>query len=319
MKVLEVKNLKTYFRTDEGTAKAVDGISFFLNKGETLGIVGESGCGKSVTALSILRLLPKGINCEVNGEIIFNNKNLVSIDEKEMRKIRGNRISMIFQEPMTSLNPAYTCGNQVAEVLKIHKNISGKQAEEYTIELFKKSGIAYPEQRIKEYPHQLSGGMRQRVMIAIALACSPDILIADEPTTALDVTVQAQILDLIKDIQRGNNMSVILITHDLGVVSGVCGRIIVMYASKIVETGTVDEIFNNPKHPYTIGLLNSIPKSKNKSVRLSSIPGNVPSSVDYPPGCRFSTRCSLADEKCTVQIPPDIEISETHYASCLKI
>jgi oligopeptide/dipeptide ABC transporter ATP-binding protein len=319
MKVLEVKNLRTYFRTDEGTAKAVDDISFFLNKGETIGIVGESGCGKSITALSILRLLPKSINCYINGGIFFNGENLLSLPEKDMRKIRGNLISMIFQEPMTSLNPAYTCGNQVAEVLKIHKNISGKHAEEITIELFKKSGIAYPEQRVKEYPHQLSGGIRQRVMITIALACSPDILIADEPTTALDVTVQAQILDLIKDIQQENNMSVILITHDLGVVSGVCGRIMVMYASKIVETGTVNEIFNNPKHPYTIGLLNSIPKSKNKSARLSSIPGNVPSSVDYPPGCRFSTRCSLADEKCSVQIPPDIEISENHFASCFKI
>ena len=319
MKVLEVKNLKTYFRTDEGTAKAVDGISFFLNKGETLGIVGESGCGKSVTALSILKLLPKGINCEVNGEILFNNKNLVSLDEKEMRKIRGNRISMIFQEPMTSLNPAYTCGNQVAEVLKIHKNLTGREAEQYTIELFKKSGIAYPEQRVKEYPHQLSGGMRQRVMIAIALACSPDILIADEPTTALDVTVQAQILDLIKDIQKENNMSVILITHDLGVVSDICSRIVVMYASKIVEEGTVSEIFNNPKHPYTTGLLNSIPKPGIKSARLSSIPGNVPSSVDYPAGCRFSSRCSMADEKCSASEPPEIKISETHYASCFKI
>jgi peptide/nickel transport system ATP-binding protein len=319
MNVLELKNLKTYFRTEDGTAKAVDGISFALGKGESLGLVGESGCGKSVTALSILKLLPKSIHCEISGEIIYDGRNLVTLGEKDMRKIRGNRISMIFQEPMTSLNPAYTCGNQVAEVLKIHKNISGKEAEEFTIELFKKSGIAFPEQRVKEYPHQLSGGMRQRVMIAIALACSPDILIADEPTTALDVTVQAQILDLIRDIQIQNNMSVILITHDLGVVSGMCGRIIVMYASKIVEQGTVDEIFSNPKHPYTIGLLNSIPKSKNKSVRLSSIPGNVPSSLNYPPGCRFSTRCTLADDKCRNQVPSEIKISKTHYASCFKI
>ena len=255
--VLSIKNLRTYFHTDDGLAKAVDGVSFNLKEGETLGIVGESGCGKSVTALSILRLLPDGVGVIEGGEILFEERDIVKVSDKEIRSIRGNKISMIFQEPMTSLNPAYTCGNQIVEVLKTHRDISSTDAKTKAIEILKSVGIPSPGRRFKEYPHQLSGGLRQRVMIAIALACEPKILIADEPTTALDVTVQAQILELIKSLQVKYNMSVILITHDLGVVAETCDRVIVMYASKIVEEGLASDVFKRTKtsvHTSTDGI-----------------------------------------------------------------
>lgn len=317
--VLSIRNLRTYFHTDDGIAKAVDDVSFDLREGETLGIVGESGCGKSVTALSILRLLPAAVGVIEGGEILFEGKDIVKISEKEIRSIRGNKISMIFQEPMTSLNPAYTCGNQVVEVLKTHRDISSADAKAKAIEILKSVGIPSPEQRFKEYPHQLSGGLRQRVMIAIALACEPKILIADEPTTALDVTVQAQILELIKSLQVKLNMSVILITHDLGVVADTCDRVIVMYASKVVEEGIAAEVFREPKHPYTKALMESIPKLNEKRERLYTIEGSVPSSLEYNAGCHFANRCELADDVCFGEEPPLTIISETHTASCFKI
>ncbi len=316
--ILEIRDLKTYFHTDDGIAKAVDGVSFKLHKGETLGIVGESGCGKSVTALSILKLLPEGIGKIESGKIIFDGKDLTAMNGDEIRRIRGNRIGMIFQEPMTSLNPAYTCGSQIMEVFRTHMNISAKEAREKTIEIMKRVRIPSPEQRFDEYPHQLSGGLRQRVMIAIALACKPDVLIADEPTTALDVTVQSRILGLIKELQEESGMSVMLITHDLGVVAETCGRVVVMYASKIAEEGLIDEIFRNPKHPYTKRLLESIPSMKEQRDKLPTIEGTVPSSLNYPAGCRFRTRCLIADGECEAE-PPDIKITETHFASCFKI
>jgi oligopeptide/dipeptide ABC transporter ATP-binding protein len=317
--VLSIRNLRTYFHTDDGLAKAVDDVSFVLKEGETLGIVGESGCGKSVTALSILRLLPDGVGVIEGGEILFEGRDIVKISDKEIRSIRGNKISMIFQEPMTSLNPAYTCGNQVVEVLKTHRDISSADAKTKAVEILKSVGIPSPEQRFKEYPHQLSGGLRQRVMIAIALACEPKILIADEPTTALDVTVQAQILELIKSLQVKLNMSMILITHDLGVVAETCDRVIVMYASKIVEEGLAAEVFNKPKHPYTIALMESIPKLNEKRERLYTIEGSVPSSLEYNAGCHFANRCKYADAKCVAEEPALTMLSETHTASCFKI
>lgn len=316
--ILEIRDLKTYFHTDDGVAKAVDGVSFKLHKGETLGIVGESGCGKSVTALSILKLLPEGVGKIEGGKILFDGSDLTAMSKEEIRKIRGNRIGMIFQEPMTSLNPAYTCGSQIAEVFRTHLNISAKEAREKTIEIMKRVRIPSPEQRFGEYPHQLSGGLRQRVMIAIALACKPDVLIADEPTTALDVTVQSGILALIKELQEESGMSVMLITHDLGVVAETCGRVIVMYASKIAEEGSIDEIFGNAKHPYTKRLLESIPSMKEQKDKLPTIEGTVPSSLNYPSGCRFRTRCLIADGECEKE-PPNIKITETHFASCFKI
>lgn len=317
--VLSIRNLRTYFHTDDGLAKAVDGVSFDLKEGETLGIVGESGCGKSVTALSILRLLPDGVGVIEGGEILFEGRDIVKVSDKEIRSIRGNKISMIFQEPMTSLNPAYTCGNQIVEVLKTHRDISSADAKTKAIEILKSVGIPSPEQRFKEYPHQLSGGLRQRVMIAIALACEPKVLIADEPTTALDVTVQAQILELIKSLQVKYNMSMILITHDLGVVAETCDRVIVMYASKIVEEGLAAEVFNEPKHPYTQALMESIPKLNEKRERLYTIEGSVPSSLEYNTGCHFSNRCMYSDEKCAAEEPGLTILSETHSASCFKI
>ncbi len=317
--ILSIRNLRTYFHTDDGVAKAVDGVSFDLKEGETLGIVGESGCGKSVTALSILKLLPEGVGVIEGGEIIFEGRDIVKASDKEIRSIRGNKISMIFQEPMTSLNPAYSCGNQIVEVLKTHRDISNADAKTKAIEILKSVGIPSPEQRFKEYPHQLSGGLRQRVMIAIALACEPKILIADEPTTALDVTVQAQILELIKTLQTKLKMSVVLITHDLGVVAETCDRVIVMYASKIVEEGLAAEVFNEPKHPYTLALMESIPKINEKRERLATIEGSVPSPLEYNAGCHFANRCRFADEKCFSEEPVPVKLSETHTASCFKI
>lgn len=318
-KLLDVKNLQTFFYTDDGIAKAVDDVSYDLDMGETLGIVGESGCGKSVSALSIMRLIPEPPGKIAGGQILFKGKNLVDLPEKDMRKIRGNDIGMIFQEPMTSLNPVFTCGDQIEEVIMLHQKLDKKEAKVKAIEMLKLVGIPAPEQRYREYPHQLSGGMRQRVMIAIALACNPEILIADEPTTALDVTVQAQILELINKLQKELGMGVIMITHDLGVIAEVSNKVCVMYASKVVEYGTVREIFKNPKHPYTIGLLNSIPKAKNRKEKLTTIEGNVPAPTNYPAGCHFCTRCKFAIEKCWNEQPPLEKVGDNHTAACWRI
>lgn len=318
MKLLEVNNLKTNFYTDDGIAVAVDDVSFQLDKGETLGIVGESGCGKSVTALSIMRLVPEPAGKIESGNIFFKGTDLLKLTEKQIQDIRGNEISMIFQEPMTSLNPAYTCGNQIDEILICHKNLSRKEAKEKTLEMLNKVGIPAPAQRYKEYTHQLSGGMRQRVMIAIALACNPELLIADEPTTALDVTVQSQILELIKKLQSEFGMGVIMITHDFGVIAEVSDKVAIMYASKIVEYGNVNDIFYNPKHPYTQALLKAIPKINNKESKLLTIEGTVPSSLNYPKGCHFCTRCPLVFEKCLTEEPPFVKISDSHFSACFK-
>jgi oligopeptide/dipeptide ABC transporter ATP-binding protein len=296
-KLLEVKNLKTFFYTDDGIAKAVDDVSYDLDKGETLGLVGESGCGKSVSALSIMRLIPDPPGKIVGGEIIFKGEDLVQKSEREMQDVRGNDIAMIFQEPMTSLNPVFKCGMQIDEAVILHQNVSKEEAKKRSIEMLRLVGIPGPEQRYEEYPHQLSGGLRQRVMIAMALSCNPEILIADEPTTALDVTVQAQILELIKKLQKELGMAVIMITHDLGVIAEICDRVAVMYASKIAEYSNADEVFYNPKHPYTLGLLNSIPKLNKGLERLKTIEGSVPPATGYPVGCHFVTRCKYADSK----------------------
>ncbi|HLT23587.1 MAG TPA: ABC transporter ATP-binding protein [Ignavibacteria bacterium] len=318
-KLLEVKNLQTFFYTDDGIAKAVDDVSYDLEMGETLGIVGESGCGKSVSALSIMRLIAEPPGKIAGGKILFKGTDLVQLPEKEMRKIRGNDIGMIFQEPMTSLNPVFTCGDQIEEVIMLHQNLDKKAAKEKAIEMLTLVGIPAPEQRYGEYPHQLSGGMRQRVMIAIALACNPEILIADEPTTALDVTVQAQILELINKLQKDLGMGVIMITHDLGVIAEVSNKVCVMYASKVAEYGTVRQIFKDPKHPYTIGLLNSIPKAKNRKEKLTTIEGNVPAPTNYPQGCHFCTRCKFAIEKCWNEQPPLFDVGDGHTAACWRI
>ena len=317
--VLTVENLVTSFKIAGREVNAVDHCSFNVQKGKTLGIVGESGCGKSVTSLSIMRLIPTPPGHIKSGKILFENKNLIEIPEKEMRSIRGNKISMIFQGPMTSLNPVYTIGNQIAEVFLLHKKVNKKEARELSIEMLKQVRIPSPEKRIDDYPHQLSGGMRQRVMIAIALACKPTLLIADEPTTALDVTIQAQILALMNNLQQENGMSTILITHDLGVVAETCDDVVVMYAGKIVEKASTKEIFTNPKHPYTIGLLNSIPRLGEKKNRLNTIPGIVPSLAKLPIGCRFQDRCSLASEECKLSEPILKEISNGKFVACIKV
>ncbi|HMQ68146.1 MAG TPA: ABC transporter ATP-binding protein [Ignavibacteria bacterium] len=317
-RLLEVKNLKTYFYTDDGVAKAVDDVSFTLDKGETLGVVGESGCGKSVTALSIMRLIPEPPGKIAGGEILFKGKNVLNFTEKEMQELRGNDIGMIFQEPMTSLNPVFTCGDQIEEAVILHQKLSKEDAKKKAIEMLNLVGIPAPEQRYNEYPHQLSGGMRQRIMIAMALSCNPEILIADEPTTALDVTVQAQILELVKKLQTELGMGVIIITHDLGVIAEVSTKVVVMYASKVAEYGNVDQIFYNPKHPYTVGLLNSIPKLNSHIKRLATIEGNVPPPTDYPKGCHFCTRCTFAIEKCWEEEPPLVEVEENHIAACWR-
>ncbi len=317
-KLLEVLELKTYFFTDEGTAKAVDGVSFEVGRGETLGLVGESGCGKSVSALSIMRLIPQPPGRIVDGRILLDGTNLLELAEDQMRAIRGNEISMIFQEPMTSLNPVYTCGNQIEEALILHQRMSKKQARERAIEMLKLVGIPAPEQRIKEYPHQLSGGMRQRVMIAMALSCNPSVLLADEPTTALDVTIQAQILRLLEKLQQEMNMAVIMITHDLGVIAEVADRVAVMYAGKIVEYAGVDNIFDSSRHPYTQGLLKSIPKITEIKDRLTVIPGMVPNPLDFPQGCKFNPRCPLVIPECRGEEPSLRELELGHWVRCIR-
>jgi len=315
--LLEIDHLVTEFDTDEGRVRAVDDISFIAREGETLGIVGESGCGKSVTALSIMRLLPQPMGQITNGQVLFRGTDLTQRTSSEMEKIRGAEISMVFQEPMTALNPVHTIGKQLTEVLLLHKDITSQQAIKESITMLDRVGIPAPDIRMTEYPHQLSGGMRQRVVIAIALACRPSLLIADEPTTALDVTIQAQILELIKELQTEMGMSVILITHDLGVIAEVCQQVVVMYAGKIVEKGSVYDLFDYPKHPYTKGLLASIPRldSPAKS-KLNTIEGMVPGLLDLPAGCRFENRCPNAADMCKFSTPEIAKVSSSHEVSC---
>jgi oligopeptide/dipeptide ABC transporter ATP-binding protein len=314
--LLQVENLSTYFHTDEGTARAVEGVSFDVHPQETLGIVGESGCGKSVTSLSILRLIPDPPGRIEGGRIRFMGRDLLELSEKEMRKIRGNDIAMIFQEPMTSLNPVFTVGDQIGEVLRLHRGLSREQASERAIEMLRRVRIPDPEQRVDEYPHQLSGGQRQRVMIAMALACDPALLIADEPTTALDVTVQAQILELLKQLQDEYGMAIMLITHDLGVIAETAHRVVVMYAGVVVEVGTIYQVFDGPNHPYTEGLKAAIPKLGVKVEELHTIPGSVPSPYEEITGCPFQNRCPYVMDICRREFPPLFTVGEGHVARC---
>jgi len=323
--VLEVENLTTYFYTRMGIVRAVDGVSFALKSGETLAIVGESGCGKSMTALSLLRLVPDPPGRIVAGSIKLDGTDLVGLDEQAMRKVRGNDISMIFQEPMTSLNPVMTIGKQISEALILHQDMSRTQALARAVEMLRLVRIPEPEQRVREYPHQLSGGMRQRAMIAMALACNPKVLIADEPTTALDVTIQAQILDLIVELQRRLGTAVLLITHDLGVVAETAERVIVMYAGRKVEEANAAELFARPLHPYTRGLMNSIPRlglmrgeAASTAERLQEIPGMVPALTDLPAGCAFAPRCTFAQERCRAEYPPYEEKRPGRWAACWR-
>jgi len=313
--LIEVKNLKTYFFTEDGVVKAVDGLDFRVRRGETLCIVGESGCGKSVTSLSVMRLLG-GSGDVVDGEILFDGENLLDLTDEEMRKIRGNRISMIFQQPTTCLNPVFRIGEQIVEALQVHQGLTQEEATRRTAELLKMVGIADPARRMEAYPHQISGGQAQRIMIAMALACNPELLIADEPTTALDVTIQAQILDLMRDLRQKVNTSIILITHDLGVVAEMAENVLVMYAGKAVEYGPVKEIFSEPKHPYTQGLLASIPVLGVVKDELSTIPGSVPNLLNLPPGCRFAPRCPYRMEQCTTEDPPLIRLEGDRLVRC---
>ena len=313
--LLDIEDLRVYFQTDDGTLKAVDGVSFHIAEGETIGLVGESGCGKSVTAFSILKLLPAPPARYAGGRIRFRGEDLLALNEKEMRRIRGNLISMIFQEPMSSLNPIMTIGSQITEAILEHRKKSRREARDIAIEMLGRVGIASPLSRFNDFPHHLSGGMKQRAMIAMALVCRPRLLIADEPTTALDVTIQAQILDLLGDLQRELGMSVLLITHDLGVVAETCDRVAVMYAGKIVEYAPVMELFERPGHPYTHGLFRSLPTLTKKRGPLPVIPGAVPSPLDFPTGCRFRTRCPLAQEICE-QEPELRTIAPDHLVAC---
>ena len=315
-KLLEIKDLCVEFKTVEGTVKAVNHLNYTLHKGEKLGIVGESGSGKSVSSLGIMQLIPNPPGKITEGEILYKGKDLVKVPEKEMQNIRGNEISMIFQEPMTSLNPIIKCGKQIAESLRLHRGLNKKDAMKEAVHMMRAVGIANPEVRAHEYPHQMSGGMRQRVMIAMALACQPQILIADEPTTALDVTIQAQILDLIRDLNKSMNTSVLFITHDLGVISELCDTVIVMYTGHIVEQAPVRDLFKDPKHPYTIGLLSAIPKITKDRPPLSTIEGMVPNPTERIEGCSFWPRCPHATEKCRKTEPPVVHISEERQVRC---
>lgn len=316
--LLKIKNLRTYFFTRRGIVKAVDGVDMEAKKGKLTALVGESGCGKSVTGLSIMGLIPSPVGKIVEGEILFEGNDLAKLNYKEMADLRGKDISMIFQEPMTSLNPVLTIGRQVGEPLRIHSSLSPEEINERVLSILDLVGIPEPHSRLKSYPHQLSGGMRQRVMIAMALICRPKLLIADEPTTALDVTIQAQILDLMLELMKKINTSIILITHDLGVVAEVCDEVNVMYAGKIVEKGDVFGIFDNPSHPYTWGLLRSIPRieKKGKAKKLYTIKGMVPNLIDPPPGCRFADRCDKARGICCEEEPPFTTIEEGHFVKC---
>ncbi len=313
--ILKVQNLKTYFYTEDGEIKAVDGVDFEVYAGETLGIVGESGCGKSVTSLSILRILDEKGKI-VDGSILFNGTDLTKIPEEAMRKIRGKDIAMIFQEPMVALNPVFTIGEQIVEAIVLHQQVDEKTAHRMAIDLLRKVGIPEPEKRVNQYPHELSGGMRQRAMIAMALSCKPKILIADEPTTALDVTIQAQIMELMKELQEEYGMSIILITHDMGIIAENADRVAVMYAGKVVEYTDVKTLFNDPKHPYTWGLLHAIPRLDIEQARLYNIPGTVPNPLNFPSGCRFHPRCEFREGRCSVEQPELIEVASNHYVRC---
>lgn len=316
-KILEVRDLHVSFKTYNGEVQAVRGVSFEVNKGETVAIVGESGCGKSVTSQTIMRLIPNPPGFIKSGEIIFNGKDLTKTSEKEMQKVRGAEIAMIFQDPMTSLNPTMTVGKQITEGLMKHQKLSAAQAKKKAIEMLKLVGIPSPESRLNQYPHQFSGGMRQRAMIAIALACAPKLLIADEPTTALDVTIQAQIIDLMKDLQDKIETSIILITHDLGVVADIADRVVVMYAGKVIESGPLEEIFYNPRHPYTWGLLASMPRLDQKSDQeLLPIPGSPPDLIAPPKGCPFAARCKHAMKVCTERMPETTHVTSSHQVAC---
>jgi oligopeptide/dipeptide ABC transporter ATP-binding protein len=316
--LLEVRNLKTYFYIEDGVVPAVDGVSFSVSEKETLGIVGESGCGKSVTSLSIMRLIPIPPGRFLDGEILFEGEDLFRKTKAEMRTIRGNRISMIFQEPMTSLNPVFTIGDQIMEAIMLHQRVTRADAKTKTIEMLRMVGIPSPGRRIGEYPHQMSGGMRQRVMIAMALSCNPKLLIADEPTTALDVTIQAQILNLMKRLKEELGMVIMLITHDLGVVADIANKVVVMYAGKIVEAADTLTIFKNPHHPYTIGLLGSIPKLHENRDRLQVVEGNVPNPFGIPTGCRFHPRCSSVMDVCEKEEPALVEVEAGHQVRCWR-
>jgi peptide/nickel transport system ATP-binding protein len=318
--LLEIRNLKTYFDVRGGVLKAVDDVSFTIETGETLGLVGESGCGKTVTANSIMRLVPIPPGRIAGGEILFDGIDILKLPTSEMRKVRGNKISMIFQEPMTSLNPVFTVGDQVAEVIQLHKKLSQREIRDRVIEAFRLVRIPAPESRIKEYPHQMSGGMRQRVIIAMALACHPKLMIADEPSTALDVTIQAQILDLMNRLKEETGASILFITHDLGVIAEMAQRVAVMYAGKIMEGADVETLFSEPKHPYTIGLMSSIPilGIGKKEKRLSTIPGMVPSLFKLPQGCLFHERCLGACTECDQLDPPMIDLGNGHIVRCHK-
>lgn len=312
--LLEVKNLQTHFDTPDGIVRAVDEVSFNINPGETVGLVGESGCGKSVTSLSIMRLLPD--TARLYGEVLFEGENLLKKSQRQMRKIRGNDISMIFQEPMTALNPVYTIGDQISESLRLHQSLSKKQSFKKAVEYLEMVGIPSPERRADEYPHQLSGGMQQRAMIAMALSCNPKLLIADEPTTALDVTIQAQILELMKELKEKLSTAIIMITHDLAVIAEMCERVIVMYSGRVVEMAAISELFNSPHHPYTEGLIKSIPKLHEKTEFLYEIKGAVPNPLNAPAGCKFHNRCEYADDKCRDYEPELVQMEEGRFARC---
>ena len=315
--ILEVKNLKTQFQTQDGVVRAVDDVSFYVMPGETLGVVGESGCGKSITGLSIMRLIPSPPGKIVAGEVLFNGDDILRMSDEQVRSIRGNDIAMIFQDPMTSLNPVLTINRQISEALQLHMGMNKGQARERTVELLRMVGIPNAEERVDQYPHQFSGGMRQRVMIAMALSCNPKLLIADEPTTALDVTIQAQILDLMRTLQTERDTGVILVTHSMGVVAGMADRIQVMYAGHIVETASTEEIFANPRHPYTVGLLKSIPRlDAQRKEKLEPIRGLPPDLIDLPDMCPFVPRCNYAREKCEQKNPPLLEVNPGHWSAC---
>lgn len=316
-KLLEVTGLRTEFKTAAGVIRAVDGVDLAVDKGETLGIVGESGCGKSITSLSIMQLLPKGLGKVAAGEIRLEGENMLAFSERKMRQIRGNRIAMIFQEPMTSLNPVFRVGKQIAEAVRYHQGVGKKEAMSRAVEMLTKVGIPRPEKVAVSYPHELSGGMRQRVMIAMAMVCNPKLLIADEPTTALDVTIQAQILDLMRELQRTEGTSILMITHDLGVVAEMCDRIVIMYAGQVVEETDVKTLFKNPKHPYTKSLLASLPQLNSEQDRLASIPGQVPNPLEMPEGCRFAPRCQFAQDICRANAPGLEEVEAGHKCRCL--
>lgn len=314
--ILEIKQLKTYFFTRHGVVKAVDGVSFGLRKGESLCLVGESGCGKTATALSILRLIDSPPGRIVGGEVRYHGEDLLQCSHQRLRQIRGNRIAMIFQDPQTSLNPVFTVGDQIAEPMKLHLRLGHRPARERASQLMAKVGIPQARERRRDYPHQFSGGMRQRIMIACALSCDPEILIADEPTTALDTTIKAQILDIFRELKQNQNMSILFITHDLGTVAGIADRIVVMYGGRVAEAGTVFDIFDQPKHPYTIGLLNCLPGISTRRSRLASIPGTIPSLIDPPEGCIFYPRCPKGMPVCPQERPKEIVISGEHIVAC---